>query len=360
MLDCNAGLHILPGHPLEVNVNLRGALFAMNVLAQEITARAQCAAFGVPSNPDVSSSTCAADLTEEVINRHFIPSVPMLLNNLEPLRSRRRLPRQCQQHRPGQTVPDGKPVFAQTFFDDSAISTVFAQLLNMPSLKIPQFWIAPSSCTYDRYVNGDGGCAVTIREPMTGANFNLGAHVCPLSYLPYVSLTCTGAICNTFMRPCASSFETGLGPDECNYAQTGLVCRALSNGVDWASNNLAMFENFLNMIGLGNKAAEFAKCDKDNMGNANLGETAKLNQLRQKMYSFFNLTWPASASASTALSFCMVPAGRWEQTKAYTNFASSASRPPRPPPPPPSNHRRKTSSPPPPPRRSGRTGSRRT
>jgi hypothetical protein len=60
VLDCNAGLHILPGHPLEVgspgrfidgplsvcppqaNLNLRGLRFFMNWLQEEVTDMFRC------------------------------------------------------------------------------------------------------------------------------------------------------------------------------------------------------------------------------------------------------------------------------------------------------------------------------
>jgi hypothetical protein len=44
VLDCNGGLHLLPGTPMEVNVNLRGARHLVNYAADEIRDRAQCVA----------------------------------------------------------------------------------------------------------------------------------------------------------------------------------------------------------------------------------------------------------------------------------------------------------------------------
>ena len=99
---------------------------------------------------------------------------------------------------------------------------------------MPRFF-CPFSCTYDRYVNGDGGCALDLNEPITNTDFKLGVHTCPNSYMPYVSLTCQGPMCGSFMLPCASHFEQtpSIGPDECSYAQTGLVCRAVSGDGDY-------------------------------------------------------------------------------------------------------------------------------
>ncbi len=102
MLDCNGGLHLLPGHPLEVNINLRGARTALNVAAEEIKQHAKCAGNAVQ---------CGSELTDEVIERHFIPSVPMMLNYLEPLATKRSLPNSCMNHERG--VQDNKPAFAQ-------------------------------------------------------------------------------------------------------------------------------------------------------------------------------------------------------------------------------------------------------
>lgn len=44
LLDCNAGLHILPGMPLEVNVNLRGLRHMADYGAAEIREVARCTA----------------------------------------------------------------------------------------------------------------------------------------------------------------------------------------------------------------------------------------------------------------------------------------------------------------------------
>lgn len=44
VLDCNGGLHLFPGTPMEVNFNLRGLRHAFNFAAEEIRARAQCLA----------------------------------------------------------------------------------------------------------------------------------------------------------------------------------------------------------------------------------------------------------------------------------------------------------------------------
>ncbi len=44
VLDCNGGLHLFPGTPMEVNVNLRGARHLVNYAADEIRNSAQCVA----------------------------------------------------------------------------------------------------------------------------------------------------------------------------------------------------------------------------------------------------------------------------------------------------------------------------
>jgi len=44
VLDCNGGLHLFPGTPMEVNMNLRGVRHLFNYAADEIRDRAQCVA----------------------------------------------------------------------------------------------------------------------------------------------------------------------------------------------------------------------------------------------------------------------------------------------------------------------------
>lgn len=103
VLDCNGGLHILPNHPFEINVNLRGARHILNQIAREIQSHAECVA-----RP--SGKGWCPDLTQNDILTHFIPSMPMLLNYISPLREKQFLPDECMSH---YSDDDGKPAFAQ-------------------------------------------------------------------------------------------------------------------------------------------------------------------------------------------------------------------------------------------------------
>lgn len=42
VLDCNGGVHILPGTPAEVNLNIKGARHLLNFAADEIRGRVAC------------------------------------------------------------------------------------------------------------------------------------------------------------------------------------------------------------------------------------------------------------------------------------------------------------------------------
>ena len=80
---------------------------------------------------------------------HFVPSMPMLLNWLRPLVKRKKLPDTCMKHRAADSF-DGKPAFAQTFFDQSAWTTMLPDWFPaIPRLPINLF--AQQGCTYEGY-----------------------------------------------------------------------------------------------------------------------------------------------------------------------------------------------------------------
>ena len=80
---------------------------------------------------------------------HFVPSMPMLLNWLRPLAKRKKLPDTCMKHRAVDNF-DGKPAFAQTFFDQSAFTTMLPDWFPaIPRMPISLF--AQEGCTYEGY-----------------------------------------------------------------------------------------------------------------------------------------------------------------------------------------------------------------
>lgn len=129
---------------------------------------------------------------------HFVPGMPMLLNWLQPVARREKLPADCMTHKAGtgerdpqqtgrqaaagvmpaaawlpaawkmhaskrltpypppRSTPsscpaarDGKPAFAQTFFDDTAMSTFLADIFNITVLPISVY--AGDTCTLAGY-----------------------------------------------------------------------------------------------------------------------------------------------------------------------------------------------------------------
>lgn len=135
-------------------------------------------------------------LTNDQITRHFIPSVAMVLNYLKTWDTKYGLPPECMVE---QTINDGRPQFAQTFFDQSAFTTTIARMFNWTAL--PLSVLMPSTCTMESYASG--GCALLLDEPVSGTKLQLGLKECPNSYVPYMSLSCSGPWCSSFMRPCA-------------------------------------------------------------------------------------------------------------------------------------------------------------
>ena len=91
---------------------------------------------------------------------HFVPSMPMLLNWLRPLVKRRKLPDTCMKHRAADSF-DGKPAFAQTFFDQSAWTTMLPDWFPaIPRLPINLF--AQQGCTYEGYSECESRMPVVI------------------------------------------------------------------------------------------------------------------------------------------------------------------------------------------------------
>ena len=164
VLDCNGGAHLFIGTPMEVNLNLRGLRFVWNWLADEIRNYVACTA---------AAQGCAPLLDPvngpEIVERHFVPSMHMALNWIASYNLKLNLPQVCQVH--ASQAYDGKPNFAQTFFDDSAMSTVWSRWFGLP--RIPPYVATPSTCTYATYAAGLG-CKLQFSEPISATAVQVG------------------------------------------------------------------------------------------------------------------------------------------------------------------------------------------
>ena len=158
------------------------------------------------------SPFCSAAITDpvggpEIIERHFVPSMHMVLNWLQGYGNRLTLPQQCQVHLSNSTskasasmrfsrvslgaltttdariVPhyslpalcsdwDALPNFPQTFFDDSAMSTTMARWFGLP--RIPIYIPMPETCTYQTYAAGLG-CKFNFDEPISASRVQVRA-----------------------------------------------------------------------------------------------------------------------------------------------------------------------------------------
>jgi len=287
-MDCNGGLHILPGHPLEVNVNLRGVRQILNVLAEEIRQHAKCTAARYVNG---ATQPLCAELTDEHILRHFIPSIPMLLNFIEPLNSRRSVPSSCMQ-RSESDSDNGKPAFAQTFWDTSAMSTVIADYFNFT--RLPLFLNMPSTCTYETYMGGVG-CKFMFNEPVSYTNIQVGIDTCPNSYVPFISATCKGPWCSSFFRPCLANSDCGT---------SGLVCRNL----EVEGSKRSTLQSWLFNLNLAKNAAELDTCQDPITFET--GQPMLANKLRTKLYSIYNMTVPTNTNPD--ILFCLPTDSQWE------------------------------------------------
>lgn len=134
-------------------------------------------------------------MTPEIIQRHFVPSMPMLLNWFAPwgTTQRQTLPSACQFH-PDATVNDGRPVFGQSFFDDSAIARFFQRVFGIS--KMPVWMRLPSSCTYAQWLST--GCKFGFTEPISGVTLNVRTAEC----VRRPAANCDGARWNNYPLAC--------------------------------------------------------------------------------------------------------------------------------------------------------------
>lgn len=65
---------------------------------------------------------------------------------------------------------DGLPAFAQTFFDDSAMTTMLARVLGFSVMPITMY--SGEHCTYATYRSGNG-CRFQFDEPVSKTKFQV-------------------------------------------------------------------------------------------------------------------------------------------------------------------------------------------
>jgi len=301
VLDCNGGLHLLPGHPLETNVNLRGFKKVWDIAMQGVVDKARCAA----------GRATGCSLSDEDIERHFVPSIPMILNYYAPAYLKRSLPASCQaQPVPG--VNDGiHPVFPRTFWDDSAWSTVILPYIFNYTRFTPQFINFPDTCTYDTYIGGVG-CTFSARETVTGTQLQVGVDRCPNSFMPYVSITCRGDYCQRLGRPCEPDDPDNVAA-QCGPTSgqgTNLICR--STEVQAGSESNDQLVTWMRDYGvLGDVPWEQTACAGSSPDVPSSPITSRVNiyaQLRDKLMRVFNSSWPSPRLPQRAmpdLSFCL-------------------------------------------------------
>eukprot|EP01125_Pyxidicula_operculata_P005707 TRINITY_DN19_c0_g1_i1.p1 TRINITY_DN19_c0_g1~~TRINITY_DN19_c0_g1_i1.p1 ORF type:complete len:1131 (+),score=219.49 TRINITY_DN19_c0_g1_i1:20-3412(+) len=77
---------------------------------------------------------------------------------------------------------------------------------NLDDIKIS--FSFPSSCQISDYATGSS-CAFQKPFPSLGLTFQLAVKACPNSFLPFLSVSCSGAGCNSIGMPCNSDSECG-------------------------------------------------------------------------------------------------------------------------------------------------------
>lgn len=298
VLDCNGGLHILPGHPLETNFNLRGVKNAFNIFASETSDHARCAA-----------GKAGCTLTDAEVERHFIPSVPMILNYYEKPFNKLTLPSGCMRT----DVQNGQtPAFGQTFWDQSAWSTVLLPFFLNKSTTLPEYINWPDTCNLATYAAGLG-CKITVDEPVSGTIFQVGVDRCPRSFLPYISITCRGKWCENFMRPC----EINTNAPQCG---DGLVCRTTEDDTGRNGENPGdqLLLNLTEWGFLGNLASEVnmllstpqePTCPGLNSPGGGTVRQQMYLRLRNQLMSWWNVSIPPTFNLrpSPDLAFCLPP-----------------------------------------------------
>ena len=114
-----------------------------------------------------------------MVERHFVPSVPLVLNWLRQVGQRLKLPDACQAHTGNPGPRDGRPAFAQSMFDDTGMTRFFTRMFNWSAQPV---WLEPpATCTLDTWADNTG-CRFAFTEPVTRAVLNVSfgecAHAC--------------------------------------------------------------------------------------------------------------------------------------------------------------------------------------
>jgi hypothetical protein len=194
-------------------------------------------------------------------------------------------------------------VFPQSWFDQSFIEPLLFSTSRARSPWDPrglQSIPLPATCTYDTWRAGQG-CKVAYPETVTGATFQLAMDRCPGSPLPYVSLSCSGAACARFARPCASVGSAA----ECGAAGLTCVNPAAAFG-DYAGSSQTLVVDVLTAMGAIDSAADIAGCGDAASGTGS-GAAEVTRRIRDKLFSMWGLPAPPKPSpdAEVQLGLCM-------------------------------------------------------
>jgi hypothetical protein len=174
VLDCDAGLHILPQSPLATTVDLSAVKHLANTYAGDVFETAK---------------TVCPNMGDSEFRRRFLPSVEALLAAVSYPSTFD--PKDCVLDSP---KAKKLTLFAHSFFEFIGTSSFVKGL-----------------CSYADYAKGLP-CSYKLSS-QDDVDIQLGATVkqCPGSYLPFVSLTCNGAACQSLFLPCDADADCSGG-----------------------------------------------------------------------------------------------------------------------------------------------------
>jgi len=186
-MDCNGGIHILDSSlPIGSKLSFLNSTFNLAVDKIREAVNCKCA---IPSM-----------LSEIEFQRRFVPGVSAALN---------------MALGPNKLVDD----------TDTCDLSNFAHTLD--DINFFTFDL-PSTCTLETWEAGNP-CMLQYNMPLEfDASLQLAVDHCPNSYLPYISVTCSGNGCDNYLKPCSFDEDCG-GSLKCNVLHTSTTSQFFSD-----------------------------------------------------------------------------------------------------------------------------------
>lgn len=252
VIDCNSALHILPSHPLfRTSLDASIASSVYTSVVNTIRTRASCHC------PSLSSSELAQSFNADFGS--FLAAV-------------------------------------ETGTDNSTSRTRCGLTFSMDQAGLAFNQSLPNTCTHALWAAGSP-CALQMAVPNFPLTLQVALQQCPgrssSSSLPFVSVSCSGALCSDLLVPCSA--DSDCVKSKCISFQPNATQSGLNSGL----------ASFLDSTGIFPISEQSTACPTQY--NASTSGTANLNGLLQQVRSLM-LPYASAASGQLSLGVCGIDA----------------------------------------------------